>query len=186
MPVSPHTFDDARRTLESLAIKFRAMASEYPTLRSVVVTCSDNASRYLADCVASEVLSDRQVRRLYGPSHVVHWLIDDDPKRGRLAFDTAWSVARLAVECLAEAGILHLLDTPPSETDDWYHEGVKCYFVGEWTWFVHRLPKTPRPGSLLRSYPTPSVEHFPLKDGATCWTLSVPLFEASASLSSKS
>lgn len=32
----------------------------------------------------------------------------------------------------------------------------------------------------MRSYEAPFIEHNPLKDGAVCWTLSVPIFEASA------
>jgi hypothetical protein len=161
------------------------MASEHPTLQSVVVVCPDRASRKAADRVAGRFFAWREVRRLYRPVNVpvnvVQWMIDDDPGRGRKAFETISALARPAVECLTESGVLTPTDSPPEPLDP---EDLSYHFVSEWTWFVYQLAKTPQPGSLLRSYESRSIgrDRHPLEDGAVCWTLpdSIGIFEASA------
>jgi len=185
MPVSSHPA--AVRAMKSLKTKYRAMKRDYPTLESIVIACPDRDSRDAADRVACRAFAFRLVGRSHHPDNATQWLIDDDPCRGLQAFEASWKLARRSVKCLADLRVLKPTDSPPEPLDP---EQLKHHFFAQWTWFVHQLAQT-RPGSDLWScesksialrppYKSQPIDHLPLKDGAVCWTLSVPIFEASA------
>ena len=58
--------------------------------------------------------------------------------------------SRLAVECLADLGVLKPATSLSDASELGFDEDLKHYFIAEWVWFVHHIAKTPRRG--LRSH----------------------------------
>ena len=176
MSVSSHLDVETRRSLETLATKFRELASKYPNLRSEIVICPDQESLDMVNCIASDASVSRCCVHSNRPEHVVQFLVDDDePGRARRAFEDSWRLARLAVEYLIDLGSLTPTDSPPDAHTPFYFEGLKHHHITELVSFVHQTARTPGP-DFLRLY----EPHVNEPDGASYQELSIPIFEASA------
>ena len=104
MSVSSHLDVETRRSLETLATKFRELASKYPNLRSEIVICPDQESLDMVNCIASDASVSRCCVHSNRPEHVVQFLVDDDePGRARRAFEDScallawlWNASRIS------------------------------------------------------------------------------------------